>query len=107
MGIPTKFLLPHFQAFHPTPEFFKKYPSSFRRYGKNLIMFVLRAEGYFRYPSAVLQFVLSRMIKSLAQNDKKFGAERFVVLSHEGELKDDSFILQSVICCMIMFYHIT
>ena len=63
-------------------------------------MFVLRAEGCFRYPSAVLQFVLSRMIKRLAENDKTFGAERFVVLSHEGKLKDDPFILQSVICCM-------
>ena len=47
------------------------------------------------------------MIKRLAENDKKFGAERFVVLSHEGKLKDDPFILQSVICCMTMFYHIT
>lgn len=70
-------------------------------------MFVLRAEGCFRYPSAVLQFVLSRMIKRLAENDKTFGAERFVVLSHEGKLKDDPFILQPVICCMIMFYHVT
>ena len=33
-------------------------------------MFVLRDEGCFRYPSAVLQFVLSRMIKRLAENDK-------------------------------------
>ena len=70
-------------------------------------MSVLRDEGCFRYPSAVLQFVLSRMIKRLAENDKKFGAERFVVLSHEGKLKDDPFILQPVICCMTMFYHIT
>lgn len=70
-------------------------------------MYVLRAERCFRYPSAVLQFVLSRMIKRLAENDKKFGAERFVVLSHEGKLKDDSFIFHYVMCCMIMFYHVT
>ncbi len=70
-------------------------------------MFVLRDEGCFRYPSAVLQFVLSRMIKRLAENDKKFGAERFVVLSHEGKLKDDTFILLSLISFMKIFYHIT
>ena len=58
-------------------------------------MFVLRDEGCFRYPSAVLQFVLSRMIKRLAENDKKFGAERFVVLSHEGKLKDEGYFLKN------------
>lgn len=68
---------------------------------------MLRTEGCFSYPSAVLQIILSRMENRLAENDLTFGAERFVVPSHEGKLKDDSFILHPVICCKIKFYHIT
>ncbi len=55
----------------------------------------------------MFQVSFSRASIRSQPNDKTFGAERFVVLSHEGKLKDDPFILQPVICCMIMFYHIT
>ena len=70
-------------------------------------MFVLRAEGCFRYPSAVLQFVLSRMIKRLAENDKKFGAERFVGPLLRQVNDYDPFIIQYLNFFFTIFYHLT
>ena len=70
-------------------------------------MCVLRAEGCFRHPSAMLQIVLSRTKNHLAENDLTFGAERFFVPSHERKLKDDPFILHSVTSYIIILYYIT
>ena len=60
----------------------QKEPSSFRIYGNPFIILVLRAEGCFRYPSAVLQFVLSRMINQSQENEMQFGA-LFQMLGYE------------------------
>ena len=67
-------------------------------------MFVLRAEGCFRYPSAMLHPVWRRTKNRSAEIEKSFGWELFIAFRNERKLKDGLFIFHSVTCYVIAAY---